>query len=281
METESKTSRADKFAWQAPKAYLLWQSHQQMKEGRGSFVRTALIVAVFFGVLYVLAEPLPWEEAGLNINHLFFMTLAGGLGFCAAAYFVGSYLSRFGRVFYVVNAKGICIRGGLYRWRSICGCQPPEANEPIEGVLSVRFRTLAFERPVSLIFDGEQAEMADAVYRHIEAHIPAKNRLDQKPILKLTKPQHWIMVALCISLGILLRFTLMPYCFRHSGMAAVLFLLLLVFAGPGTWGILAFYGKRVFKYRKWFGLMYAYNALTLLVLLLTGIVYEIVRLRTL
>jgi hypothetical protein len=281
MVTESNAAHVGGFVWRSPKSYLLWQSQQRLNEGRRSFVRTMLIVALFMGAMYVLVKPLPWDEAGIRVNKLFLITSAVGFGISVLAYFVNPYFMRFSRAQYAVNAKGVSISGRLYSWRRICSCEPLKMNEPIEGMLSLQFKAKSSGSSVPLVFDAANQETAETVYQYIEAHIPEKNRLVQKPRLTLTMPQHYFIAGLSIVTGIVLSVTVMQYCFGRSEAAAVLFLFLLAYAGPGTWGVLAFYGRRIFRYRKWFGLMAAYNALAFFVLVLAGIFFIIIRLRSL
>lgn len=252
-----------------------------MSQGRGSFVRTLLILAVFMGALYVLVKPLPWDEAGLNVNTLFLRTTAAGIGLSVLAYLVTPYFMRFSRAQYEVNAKGISMNGRFYSWRKICDCEPPSLNVPMEGVLSLRFRAKSSESPVPLIFDAAEQDIAGAVYQYIEDHIPQQNRQwVQKPRLVLTKGQHALMTALSLTTAVAV-IAARPWVSQLPKDAAAIAFILLLYAGPGTWGIFVLFGKKMFTHRNWFGWMLSYNMMTFCILVLSAFFITILRLRSL
>jgi hypothetical protein len=266
--------------WQSPKAFSLWLSQKTLKEAQGRLLRTMLFVLLFLAVIYFGLGPLPWQLAGVNFKQILLVMLVVGFGLSFLLYFASPFCIRFKRVRYKVDAKGIRLGDKLFRWKTIGDCESPKPNEQFSGVLQISFATRFCRRRQFLVFGTSQEELAVQVYLYIRDRVPQQGMYVLKPLFVFSRSQHICMVAFSLIGAVVLDAFIVPWAFQsipedYAGIILVAILL----AGPGTWGVLALYGRKLLRFRDWLAPMLMYNGLTFFLMMIIRTIIIVHRLR--
>lgn len=88
------------------------------------------------------------------------------------------------------------------------------------------------------------------------------------------------MVAFSLIGAVVLDAFIVPWAFQsipedYAGIILVAILL----AGPGTWGVLALYGRKLLRFRDWLAPMLMYNGLTFFLMMIIRTIIIVHRLR--
>ncbi len=268
------------FEWQSPKAFSLWLSQATLSEGKGKFLRTSLLLLLILAFLYFGLQPLPWHLAGVNFNKLFNIMTLLSLGMSLLLYVVQPYLLRFSCSRYRVDSKGITRNAKLFRWKTILHVEWLSPDKQPPNVLAISFRVKSCRRSQSLVFDSSQEDLAHGVYAYIQGHIPEQGGVASKPLLLLTSNQHWYMLAFSLCAAIILDAVVLPWAFQRVSKENAGFIpILLLLAGPGTWGILTLYGHKLLQYKGGFLWALLYNYFTFFLMMIIRAIIIVHRLR--
>jgi hypothetical protein len=270
------------FEWRGPKAVLLLESERQLRGWKGKLFRTLIITAGVELFFYFLLKPLPLKEIGFDLNKSFAIIFLWSLGMSVFSYLIAPYFSRFDEIKYKIDNKGVRInsfsRSRLYRWKDITQCKPIERYEGLEGVICIYVHTKKSYGPKPLLFDVAESEFAEKVHDYIQSKLPQQmqNQPEDLPGIKLAFRQHVYMTGFSLIgalVGVYSMYRLQEYGKKDW---ALLLLPIIVFLGPGTWGVVALFGRKSLKYKDSLAWGFIYNFVTLMLTLIIGVIFAIV-----
>lgn len=261
------------YEWSRPASYSLYESNQMLGDWKGKFFRTLLFILVFEFIAYFILSPLPFDQIEFDLKKALLHLFTFGMGVSIYAYLAGPYFIRFNKVRYIINEKGIRIvcnaQGRIYPWGRITECDWSQSYVQPFDMECIIFQTSDSPIKRRLLFDKEQRDLAKEVYHHILSKVA---NCVSKPLMypssHLDKRHHlflWVLTVIISLLGALIS---SPYSVVDNGGKIFEVLLLMIFCGAGTLGLLGTCKRPFFQCKDWIVWIVAYNIASMMLTLM-------------
>jgi hypothetical protein len=265
------------FKWVEPRAVVIQEARSFNKYGLTVFPRIFAIITVLLAILYFVFDYLFPPDIPFNLLSAFLRVWLSGIGLLVFCYFLGPWLFIFQRTCYRITTERIRIGSGehlrILKWQDLTGYILSE-SQTVPGQRDITLLTDGRPRIIHLPEDG----LAEQIIQYIAGQLPVFQSIPPS-----TYPaQLTFLQKCCFVFCTILYSGAVAYCIifnrelffpkNRNEFVSLLFLVMILFFGPGTICSVGMFGWSFFKNKQNRGRALFFNVLGLVLLMLFSMI---------
>lgn len=251
--------------WQSPEKIAVHDMRELFRQGKTGALRILIFTGALLIALHLFMNKFLPEDFEISFTKAFILIFLFTIGLVCYIYLVCPLIIRYSRYKYKITDEGVNVIGGgqsrVLRWNKITGYILAKH----EQVPEISVITICAQDTIRRLYLPEE-ELAQEIIASVAERLPLLKQVPESlKRIELSKSQRIYLCLFTIIYSVLAAFYMVLAMPKKVG--PFVFIVVMIF-GPGTLGLSALFGRKLFKnkYLKVYAIVFNMVALGLIML---------------